>query len=66
MIINEYKQIPLLWKVVITISSVCMPVLLLGPAGLVKKKKNKHVVIEVGYKIPWFSSEMMMLWRTQI
>lgn len=65
MIINEYKQIPLLWKVVITISSLCMPVLLLGPAGLVKKKK-KHAVIEVGYKIPWFSSEMMMLWRTQI
>ena len=64
MIINEYKQIPLLRKVVITISSVCMPVLLLSPAGLVKKKK--HAVIEVGYKIPWFSSEMMMLWRTQI
>ena len=63
MIINEYKQIPLLWKVVITISSLCMPVLLLGPAGLVKKK---HAVIEVGYKIPWFSSEMMMLRRTQI
>ena len=36
------------------------------PRWLGKKKKNKHVVIEVGYKIPWFSSEMMMLWRTQI
>ena len=29
-------------------------------------KKKKHAVIEVGYKIPWFSSEMMMLWRTRI